>query len=256
MKGLIDELKKSYMNWLNEQTKITEIDGALEITSPLMDRHNDFLQFYVITNDNNKLHLTDDGYILNDLMSAGCDFKSKRRKDLLNTILAGYGVKLSEDNELISEASINNFPQKKHLFLQAMLAVNDMFMTSQTNVHNMFFEDVENFFLENNIRFSEQINLTGKSGLTHKFDFLIPRSKSRPERLISTVNSPTIDKAKSLLFAWGDSKDTRKEGTLMYTFLNDSTKTVKSDIILAFKEYDIKPVLWSNRNDVIEELSA
>ncbi|WP_342436698.1 DUF1829 domain-containing protein [Paenibacillus sp. FSL L8-0436] len=255
MNSLKDQLKRSYLEWIKENTILTDLNGVIEITTPLMDRHNDLLQFYVIPN-NKKLLLTDDGYIINDLISSGFELRGPRRKSILQTLLNSYGVQLSNDNELISEATIDNFPQKKHMFLQAMITINDMFVASQSNVQSMFLDDVENFFDKNDIRYSEQIILTGKSGLSHKFDFLIPKSKNSPERLISAMNRPNIDKTKSMLFAWEDSKDTRKHESVLYAFINDSDKRIKPDIMNAFFEYNATPILWSQREDYIEHLSA
>lgn len=255
-KTLKESLKNSYLHWLKEKIVINDHKDFIEITTPFMDRHNDHLQIYVIPSGD-KFILSDDGYIINDLLLTGCDIDStNKRKETLKSILNGFGVRRSEKNELYIETSIEQFPQKKHMLLQAMLAINDMFMTSSMNIQSIFLEEVENFFMQHRIRYSEQIIITGKSGFQHKFDFVIPRSYVRPERLISTVNNPNIDKAKSILFAWSETKDTRKEGTMLYTFLNDSQKPVGSDIINAFKEYDVRTVLWNERHKYIEELAS
>jgi len=255
-KTLIESLKNSYLNWLKEKIVLKNLNDVIEITTPFMDRHNDQLQIYVIP-VGEKLKLSDDGYIINDLLLSGCDIDStNKRRETFQSILNGFGVRRSENNELYVETSIEQFPKKKHMLLQAMLAVNDMFMTSSLNIQSIFLEEVENFFMQYNIRYSEQIIITGKSGFQHKYDFVIPRSRERPERLISTVNNPNIDKAKSILFAWSETKDTRKEGTLLYTFLNDSYKPVSSDIINAFNEYDVRTVLWNERHKYIKELAS
>ena len=55
-----------------------------------------------------------------------------------------------------------------------------MFNLSQETVTSLFKEDVELYLLSNDIYFSKDIKLTGKSGFDHNIDFLIPRSKNKP----------------------------------------------------------------------------
>ncbi|MEX1030803.1 MAG: DUF1829 domain-containing protein [Paenibacillaceae bacterium] len=256
MNTLKEQLKNSYLTWLKETIKLSDLNGAIEITTPFMDRHNDHLLIYA-NSTGTKINLTDDGYIINDLLMSGCDINStNKRKEILQSILNGYGVQRSAQDELYVETTIQQFPKKKHMLIQAMLAVNDMFMTSNLNIQNIFLEEVENFFRQHQIRYSEHITITGKSGFANKYDFVIPRSHNSPERLISTINNPSIDKAKSILFAWGETKDTRKEGTKHYAILNDSHKSVNSDIISAFDEYNIQPIKWNERAKYIDELAS
>jgi hypothetical protein len=175
---------------------------------------------------------------------------------MLQTTLNGFGVSLSADDELFVQASEQNFPQKKHALLQAMLAVNDMFMTAKQRITNFFWDDVSHFLEGNEIRFTPIIQFTGKSGFSHKFDFVIPRSKMQPERILRAINSPSRDSATSLLFAWDDSKDARPRDSRAYAVLNDADESVSQDILGAFSQYGITPIRWTQRNDFIDELAA
>lgn len=253
---LKDKLKNSYLGWLKENISFKDVDNAIEITTPLMDRHNDYLQLYVVPNGD-KLCITDDGYIINDLLSSGCDLHtSKKRKDLLQTILNSYGVRRSDKDELFVESTIETFPQSKHMLVQAMLTVNDMFMTTRMNVQSIFLEDVENFFIKHDIRYTDNVNFTGKSGFTQKFDFVIPRSKNKGERLIQTMNSPIKSKAESVLFSWEDIKNNRKADSQLLTFINDTDKKIPADVLGAFNQYEVKVVLWSKKEHYLDELIA
>jgi len=252
---LKDQLKNSYVNWLNQRITVKDLNGVFQITSPLTDRNRDRLQIYVIP-DGDKLILSDDGYIVNELLMSGCDiFSSNKRTELLKVILNSYAVKL-DGEVLYTNATIENFPQKKHAILQAMLAVNDMFLITQDNVTSIFLEEVENYLIENEIRYTDNVTFTGKSGFNHNFDFVIPKFKDNPERIIKSINSLTREKSESLLFAWDDTRDTRKSNSILYAFINDSEKKVSRNIISAFSEYQVKPVLWSEKNQFIKELSA
>ena len=68
----------------------------------------------------------------------------------------GFGVK-EESSRIYVDVSPKSFAQKKHALVQAMLAVNDMFLTSKKQVLSLFFEDVVHFLKEHKIRFSKKI---------------------------------------------------------------------------------------------------
>lgn len=250
-----DQLKTSYINWLKEKITIKDINGVLEITSPLLDRNNDRMQIYVIP-DGDSLILSDDGHVINELLMAGCDVTStKRHREILDNILNKYGVKRN-DAELFVKATIKDFPQKKHFLLQAMLSVNDMFMTTRENVTSIFLEEVDNFLFNNDVRYSENVSFIGKSGFTHNYDFIIPKSRKSPERIIKAINNPTRDKAETLLFSWDDTRETRKSDSVLYAFLNDTDKKINNNILSAFAQYDVTPIQWTTKDNYIKELTA
>jgi hypothetical protein len=253
---LIKDLSHSYIEWLKQKISFKDLGGAIEITTPFMDRHNDYLQIYV-QETNNKLRLTDSGYIITDLKLTGCDvFSSPKRKSIFQTIINDYGIKISEKNELFIDATISNFPQKKHMLVQAMMTVNDMFMTARDNVQSIFLEEVDQFLFTQDIRYTENISFTGKSGFPQTFHFVIPRSKQQPERILHAINNPTRQYVENLLFAWSETKDTRRPDSKLYAILNDSERGVRQELSNALSEYEVKSFIWSNRRAYVEELSA
>src|SRR5512136_1567062 len=92
IKSLIDQ----YVEWLRSKTTLRQVDNWIEITTPYLDRHNDYLQIYA-KRQNGSYILTDDGYILSDLEQSGCKLESPKRMALLQTTLNGFGVKLAGD---------------------------------------------------------------------------------------------------------------------------------------------------------------
>jgi|ERR1700733_8993427 len=126
MKDEVSKLVEKYWLWLKDKTVLKEVGQEwIEITTPHLDRHNDFLQIY-IKKINNRYLLTDDGYIISDLSASGCSLDSLKRQKMLKTVLAGFGIQLDGEN-LVVQASAMDFPIKKHNLVQAMLAVNDFF---------------------------------------------------------------------------------------------------------------------------------
>lgn len=248
------KLVGAYLEWLRTKIAVTEINGVCEITTPFLDRHNDRLQIYV-QKKNGGLILSDDGYVLSDLAISGWQADTPHRRQMLETTLRGYGIRV-EDDVLVIEATEENFAQKKHALLQAMLAVNDMFLTARPLVRSLFREDVEQFLEAHGVRFAPNVEFTGKSGFVQRFDFLIPKSTQKPERILRAINTPTRDYATALMFAWSDTRDTRPPKSILYSVLNDTEKTVSSEILSALHHYDIKTILWSQRSQYAEELAA
>jgi hypothetical protein len=250
----IQKLLDQYIHWVKDNTKIRKIEDFVEITTPYLDRHNDYLQIY-IKRENHNLVLTDDGYIINDLESSGCRLDSKKRQDLLSITLNGFGIKRA-GNALEVTASTDNFNLKKHNLIQAMLAVNDLFYLAEPMIVSLFLEDVTSWMDLNDIRYVSKVKFTGKSGLDHTFDFAIPASRKNPERIIRAINRPNKDTAQAMAFSWIDTKEVRKDTSRAYAILNDTDKIIQANVIGALRNYDVNPVIWSRRDKVKEELAA
>lgn len=249
-----EHLVAAYVEWLRRSITTADVNGVCEITTPFLDRHNDHIQIYVKQIENG-FRLSDDGYIINDLEMCGCALDTPARQKVLKTILNGFAVHES-NGELYIDASATDFPRKKHLLIQAMLAVNDMFMTSKRSITSLFLEDVQKFLDDNNIRHTPSVEFTGHSGFIHRFDFVIPKSRQAPERLVKAINHPTHESVSSVLWAWTDTKAARPVDSHAYVILNDSEKPIKSDIVTAFQQYEIKPIAWSGINNSLADLVA
>ncbi len=250
----IKYLLDTYYTWLRDKTVWKKINQWSEITTPYLDRNNDYVQIYLKKHDDGFL-LTDDGATIGGLAQEGCILDSPKRQKLLQMTLNGYGVAY-ESNALQVKANQDNFALKKHNLVQAILAVNDMFYLAEPHVSSLFFEDVRGWLDISNIRYSEQISFIGKSGFARKFDFLITKSMSAPERIIKTINNPVKNSADAIIMDWLDTREQRPENSKAYAFVNDNDRNVSSSVTDALLNYDIKPVLWSSREQVRVELAA
>lgn len=253
----MDEIKSlmdQYIEWLRGKTTLRQVDDWVEITTPYLDRHNDYLQIYAMRK-NGSYVLTDDGYILGDLEQSGCKLESPKRMALLHTTLNGFGVKLA-GSAIEVEASKENFALKKHNLLQAMLAVNDMFYLASPMVSSIFYEDVVAWLDQNEIRYITNVKFTGKSGLDHHFDFVIPKSKKQPDRFLQAINRPSRDEALAAVFAWLDIRDMRTADSKAFAILNDSEREVSSSVREALERYEVRPFTWSRREAAVPELTA
>ena len=250
----IKTLMDQYVAWLRSKTTLRRVADWIEITTPYLDRHNDYLQIYARRQNGNYI-LTDDGYILDELELSGCKLESPKRQALLQMTLNGFGVKLV-DGALEVRASKDDFPMRKHNLVQAMLAVNDLFYLASPIVSSLFLEDVVAWLDENEIRYTPNVKFTGKSGYDHRFNFVIPKSKRRPERVLQAINRPSRDVAGATAFAWIDTKEVRGPDSRAYALLNDSERAVSSSVMDALQSYEVRPIQWSKRQAVVEELTA
>ncbi len=248
-----DHLVDSYLDWLRRGLSVERIGRACELTTPFLDRHNDHLQIYA-SQQNGKILLTDDGAIFADLKMSGVNLISERRKSLLNEILNGLGVHRREER-LEVEASPKNLGQRIHQLLQAMLAINDMFVLSQPRVESLFLEDVRSFLDANEVRYSPMVKLSGKTGFDHAVNFLIPRSKAQPERIGQAINAPSKNTISHYLFVLQDTREAREEGSKAFAFLNDYDREIGGDVLEALEAYDVSSIPWSRREDNIAFLA-
>jgi hypothetical protein len=251
----ITKLLDDYLSWVRDNTSLRTLNGEwVEITTPYVDRHNDLLQIFV-RKTREGLLLTDDGYIVRDLESAGCKLDSPKRQDLLRTTLNAFGIGLNQ-GALETLATEANFPVRKHNLVQAMLAVNDLFYLAQPMVAGLFWDDVVAWLDENDVRYTPRPKFTGISGYDHLFDFVVPKSRKQPERILQAINRPSRDSAEAFIHRWSDTRETRPPESRAYAILNDSESPIPGGVIEAFRNYAINPVLWSGRQQYVAEIAA
>jgi Domain of unknown function DUF1828/Domain of unknown function DUF1829 len=186
----IRRLIEDYRAWLKDRTTLKSVHSdVVEISTPFLDRHNDYIQIYAKRKDG-AYQLTDDGSTLSDLEMSGCALDTPKRQIILRTTLNGFAIE--ETNGILStRATAENFSARKHALIQAILSVNDMFYLATSTVMSLFKEGVEKWLEASDIRFVPNIQFTGKSGYQHHFDFAIPRSRAAPQRIIKAISNPT-----------------------------------------------------------------
>jgi hypothetical protein len=255
---IVDEIEKlldEYRAWLKDKTTLRGVgDSWVEITTPYLDRHNDALQIYARQTNGGYL-LSDDSYTIHDLEASGCSLNTEKRQDLLKMTLNGFGVKLNEET-LEIHATPETFPLRKHSLIQAMLAVNDLFYLAKPMVESLFLEDVIAWLDANEVRYTPKVKFTGISGYDHLFDFVIPKSRVQPERILHAINRPTRDTAEVIIHRWNDTREVRSRDSKAYAVLNDIEQPIPAGVTDALANWAIKPVPWSRRSDVVGELAG
>lgn len=243
----IERLLEDYHRYIRSDFIVEKIErDTYEIVTPFLDRRNDHITLYAIFK-NNKIELTDDGYTLGDLMMSGIDIMTPKRKQEIESILLGHGVRV-EGGEIKTVADEKNFPQKQHGIIQAVIGINDMYLTAREKITSIFIEEATAFFDEKKIVYVQGVNIDGKSGFSHKFDFIIPKQtrRNKKEALLKAINSPKKANIETTLFSFSDiGRDDDK-----YIILNDVEHPPSDEIFSALENYGIQPILWSHKEQI------
>jgi hypothetical protein len=244
IKKMIDE----YAEWLKKEITIATFGEFVELTTPYLDRFNDYLQIYVRQNDDGTLSMTDDGYVIGNLITSGMSFKKGTNKErMLNRIAANFNVTINGE-EITTIATAHNFPQKKHMMVQAMLAIDDLYVVSPESVKNLFLEDIETFFSTNDIFYSKDFSIMGKTETVYTYDFHLQRTREKPERFCKGINRLNLSRRDLTLFNWMDTQEKRGTSSELIVIYNDFN-TVTDDVLRGFYNYSIKTVPFSKREN-------
>lgn len=248
---LLDE----YLRWLRENLRAGEVEGGVVITTPFLDRHSDEIEIF-LQKQNGGFRIGDDGYTVRDLHFGGVDLGKGARHEQLVRILNGYGVQL-DGEELWVNATPNDFPQKKHNLVQAILAVDDLHVTAKEDVLQYFREDVEEFLRQQDIPLFRDVKLSGKSGLDHHFDIGLPSDARHPERVLKAINTLRRDTAMTFAFSVEDVRNVRGHDALgAFAVVNDAENPPAPEHLDALKNYRVVPILWSKRASARELILA
>ena len=244
----IQKMINNYTAWLNEEISTAVYGEYTEITTPYLDRYNDYLQIYTKQNSDGTISLTDDGYIIGNLISSGMTFKKgSNRHNMLDKIASKYSVSVVKE-DILTTATKYNFPQKKHMMVQAMLAIDDLFVTSPEVIKDLFLEDIMTYFNANGIFYSRDFSLLGKTETVYTYDFHFQRTKEKPERFCRGYNRLSRSQRDLALFNWIDTKEKRGESSILIIIFNDEN-SVSDDVLRGFDNYGIKTVPFSHRKE-------
>ncbi len=250
-KGWINTLINNYYSFLKENTIINPSPRPdwTEISTPFIGLFNDTIDIFV-KKQGNKILLSDDGNTVENLELLGVSpLKSQKRKEVLEQILANFGIKL-RNKELITEATEKDFPQKKLNLISAILEISDLCFLAKHTVASVFREDVKKFLDEQKIIYTPHFISRGKSGLEFTFDFQIAYKNT--EIIIKSFNSIKNTYLTHFLFAWNDIKEVREKQTqkkvVGLAVINDVDRTVNEEYIEALNKYGAEHILWSQRH--------
>jgi hypothetical protein len=243
---------ENYIEWIRKNVFIKSIGkNKWLIETPFLDRHNDYLEIYILKEGNN-YHLTDDGFIFSDLKASGFDLSTDKRKDLFKTALVGLGINFNKKTkEIFIDTDLASIGKSKHNLVQAMLTIGDMFVLADSTVSTLFKEDVKKYFKRKDIPFNYDVRIRGRSSYEHNIEIALPIMKNKPETFIKIVNNPIKNNAEHAIFILNDIKEMRKN-TKSIVIFNDSNKVGKG-FIDALNAYRIESIPWSKKDDYTKQ---
>ena len=240
-----------YYKWLRDRAKVrTDIaTGWSVMSTPFLGAYNDPLEIYLRKNGD-EIEMSDDGVTFENLNQLGVNIsRSTKKKEWVEYILRNYGVVI-ENKELRSVANIENFPQKKHGLLCAMLEISEMEALAQNNVATIFKEDVKSFFDKHDLVYTPQFITKGSTGIEFTFDFQFAGRKK--ETVVKSFNSLNKINVPNFLFTWNDIKPIREEQTgkevSSLAIINDLVIKLKQEYLEALTKYGCKYVPWSQKD--------
>ena len=251
MSATVTDFITIYTDWIKQNSAQKIVNGYTEVTTPFLDQHNDMIQFYV-QRDGDEFLFTDDGYTLGDLEMNGLTLTSKR-KEMVESVAQMLNVEI-KDNAITTRTTFpSKVAEKEHIMVQAIMKFGDMFYLASPKIRSLFMDDVKTYFYNSDIRFIPSLMFSGKSGLPQRFDFVIPASRKRPERMIITINQPSQQSVQSAIFSWDDVKSIRKEDSEGYLILNDKTRR-NNALIEAAHNRGMNAFWWSEREQYLDLL--
>lgn len=116
----------NYLEWLRKNMKEETLpNGVVEITTPFLDRHNDYTQIYLQKLEDGNYRVTDLGYTVDDLEMCGVDITTGKRYEILRRTLNVMGAQFdNKSKELYIECDGSKLAEAQHALIQCMLDVN------------------------------------------------------------------------------------------------------------------------------------
>ena len=253
---MIEQMKKltaEYHNWVSESTTLRELEDCVEITTPFLDRHNDMMQIFA-TVSGDEIILSDDGYTIEDLEFCGLNVNTPSRRIFIEQNVNGFGVKRN-GNDLVARTSAQDFALNMHNLLQAMIAIDDLYYLATPSRVSRFDADLVTWLNDSGISFDAK-KFKGRTGYKVDYKYVIPPSGKMPERMLLAIDNPDRSAVEQVAFRWLDIRDARPSNARLYPILNDEQRISVAKEIDAFRSHEINPVLWSERESVLDELAA
>lgn len=251
-------LIEAYLGWLRENATERDLDGGWkEITFPYLDRHNDFLQIFA-RQGRDGLLLTDDGRIIQDLKHAGCDLKAKtKRRGIAEKILRGLGLdpELLDDGKISTTAVNGDLPWKLHGLLMSMLAIDGLANASPPNVAALFKEDVREWLGDIGATVNQAV-FTGRSGIQHEFDFLIPGKEGNPDQVLQAIGTPDRVHIQSFTYEVIDTREAQGQNALKFYAIFDDEAFPGKKQWETLSSNGIFPLKWASRSTIGKRLAG
>ena len=111
--------------WFCDATNVEAQSGFLKITTPFLDAHNDYIQFYAVEKGDNYL-VTDDGYTTQVLELFGFSLDDKRVQGFLSMISKRFKVDCVNGALCVTAQASHYFPADFKNLIQAVILLDTL----------------------------------------------------------------------------------------------------------------------------------
>lgn len=250
-------LLDNYSHWLRSQYRIKNLDTSDEVTTPFVNTIGDNIRIYVIPLNKSHIEISDDGITLQDLSLQGIDMSSSTRKNLLDMIKIDFKIDQKEDT-LFVHGDVRDFPLLKQNFLSAIIRINDITNTKRPNIESLFFEEVYNYFDENDFGGLRNHPFNGNSGVPHFVNYVIPAKSSKPTRMIDLQNKLSFNQMMYSAYKFEDiQKNTLLSSgnptkKITYSIIyNDEEDNPSTNSLKIAQQAHIDLFAWKNKEKIL-----
>ncbi|EGQ0312808.1 DUF1828 domain-containing protein [Staphylococcus pseudintermedius] len=249
----IEQKMNEYFKWMKQNYKYKKLEDSTEITTPFINPLNDYIRIYLDVLPNNDIRLSDDSLTMNELELAGIDIHTKARSILIQNVLNQFNLVL-DGEEIVTNVKNNSFAQSKHNLIQGILKIYDLTLTTKSNVSRLFYEEVFDFLYNEEILGSAKVSVSGESGIKYFIDFILPETKSKPEKLINFANHLDFNKVTTDAFMYRDVKHNRPSRSglapQMFIVANDVEHPITAKARQAAEHEHLSILHWSDKDRI------
>lgn len=250
---LNSSLVDDYVNWLRKQYRVNNLGDTEEIVTPFTNSIGDNITIYVSSNPDNSITLTDDFDTLGDLEMMGINLAVSTREKYLKNVLKDYGVQCV-DKELFITGSKADFPKMKQRLVEAIIHIDDIFMTRKENITNIFKEEVYDYFDKNDFGGLKTYRPYGASGNDYVVDYTIPQKTNRPFRFINFTNTSSFSNIATAGATYGDISNGQEYSLKNSEFIiiyNSKQANPSDKSINIANQYNLRLIPWDDKKQIL-----
>ncbi len=249
MTNMIESLLSRYWDWVQGQTSVRDLGGTYEITTPYLNRFNDFVQVYAKMIKPSRILVTDGGETMEEFGLSEYSNTTRRWTPIIQEILNGFSIKMNEqDRSLNTEGSIQDFPLATHNLIQAILAINDvgyMSGSGRSTIQSAFRKQVDHELASFDWEVKSNPKFQGGSGVPRKFHFMV-KSEKIPT-VIQCFGSIDKQRADAFVLSFLDVQKKQSDGQMKCSALikDDDEESLETPLAI-MRSFDIHAVVASS----------
>lgn len=193
--------------FLSTEYRIEEYGELFVLSTPFTDVHNDLIEVALVPGEGS-LRITDSGETIADFAMSGYRMTDARRRRI-DQILARFNLHL-DHGEIWCSVTDQGVGEAVQRMLQALSNIQEIYpVNPEPSLTGREIADVVGKSLHSSgLSYAGDVRLRGRSAIEHHADFVIERSNSYPDCIVSTVANLDLAAAERQAFF---AIDTREE---------------------------------------------